>query len=72
MNFEWMDVGNASNLAEFGKDIKSECIIKNDCDNVNIINNASRQLVVANDLKDIVVVNTDDATYVSSKSLLII
>mgnify|MGYP003265365269 FL=1 len=67
VNFEWMDVGNASNLAEFGKDIKSECIIKNDCDNVNIINNASRQLVVANDLKDIVVVNTDDATYVSSK-----
>lgn len=40
---------------------------KNDCDNVNIINNASRQLVVANDIKDIVVVNTDDATYVSSK-----
>ena len=67
VNFEWMDVGNASNLAEFGKDIKSDCIIKNDCDNVNIINNASRQLVVANDLKDIVVVNTDDATYVSSK-----
>lgn len=28
VNFEWMDVGNASNLAEFGKDIKSECIIK--------------------------------------------
>ena len=67
VGFEWMDVGNASDLVEFGDNIKSECIIKNDCDNVNIINNASRQLVVANDVRDLVVVNTDDATYISSK-----
>ena len=65
--FEWLDVGNASDLAEFGNNIKSECVIKYDCDNVNIINNAPRRLVVANDLRDLVVVNTDDATYVSSK-----
>lgn len=62
-----MDVGNASDLAEFGNNIKSECVIKNDCDNVNIINNAPKRLVVANDLRDLVVVNTDDATYISSK-----
>ena len=67
VSFEWLDVGNASDLVEFGDNIKSECIIKNDCDNVNIINNASRQLVVANDVRDLVVVNTDDATYISSK-----
>ena len=66
-HFEWMDVGNASDLAEFGNNIKSECVIKNDCDNVNIINNAPKRLVVANDLRDLVVVNTDDATYISSK-----
>ena len=71
-HFEWMDVGNASDLAEFGNNIKSECVIKNDCDNVNIINNAPKRLVVANDLRDLVVVNTDDATYISSKKLLII
>ena len=65
--FDWMDVGNASNLDEFGNNIKSDCVIKYDCDNVNVINSASRQLVVANDVKDLVVVNTDDATYVSSK-----
>ena len=67
VSFEWLDVGDASDLVEFGDNIKSECIIKNDCDNVNIINNASRQLVVANDVRDLVVVNTDDATYISSK-----
>ena len=66
-HFEWMDVGNASDLAEFGNNIKSECVIKNDCDNVNVINNAPKRLVVANDLRDLVVVNTDDATYISSK-----
>ena len=32
-----------------------------------IINNAPKRLVVANDLRDLVVVNTDDATYISSK-----
>lgn len=65
--FNWMDVGNASNLEEFGNTVNSDFIIKNDCDNVNVINNAARQLVVANDVKDIVVVNTEDAVYVSSK-----
>ncbi len=37
--------------------------------NVNIINNAPKRLVVANDLRDLVVVNTDDATYISSKEI---
>jgi len=67
VGFDWTDVGNAANLEEFGNTINSDYIIKNDCDNVNIINSAARQLVVANDVKDIVVVNTEDAVYVSSK-----
>lgn len=65
--FEWIDVGNASNLVEFGNAVNTDFILKNDCDNVSIINSAQRQLVVANDVRDVVVVNTDDAVYVSSK-----
>ncbi len=42
-------------------------IIKNDCSNVSVINNAQRKLVVANDLRDMVVVNTEDAVYISSQ-----
>lgn len=48
-------------------DDKPDNIIKNDCSNISVINNAQRQLVVANDLRDIVVVNTEDAVYISSK-----
>lgn len=32
-----------------------------------VINSADRQLVVTNDIQDVVVVNTEDAVYVSSK-----
>ena len=48
-------------------DDKPDNIIKNDCSNISVINNAQRQLVVANDLRDMVVVNTEDAVYISSK-----
>ena len=46
---------------------KLDYIIKNDCSNVSVINNAQRKLVVANDLRDMVVVNTEDAVYISSQ-----
>ena len=50
-HFEWMDVGNASDLAEFGNNIKSECVIKNDCDNVNIINKLGNIPAMLNHVK---------------------
>ena len=56
----WKDIDNVS-------DDKPDNIIKNDCSNISVINNAQRQLVVANDLRDMVVVNTEDAVYISSK-----
>lgn len=37
------------------------------CENVSIINETKEKLVVANDLQDILIVNTKDAVYVSGK-----
>lgn len=65
--FEWKDIGNVCDIDNESQVGHIDYVIKNDCDNVSVINSAARQLVVANDVKDVVVVNTEDAVYVSSK-----
>ncbi len=67
--FKWQDVGNVTDLTVIDgvADIGNRYVIENKCSNVDIINKAQKNLVVANDLEDIVVVNTDDAVYVSKK-----
>ena len=57
----WKDIDNVCDIEMHHSDVK------NDCSNISVINNAQRQLVVANDLRDMVVVNTEDAVYISSK-----
>lgn len=69
VGFEWQDVGNVTDLAviEGVADIGNRYVIENNCKNVDVINTAQKTLVIANDLEDIVVVNTDDSVYVSRK-----
>ena len=43
-------------------------VIRNACENVSVMNEAAHQLVVANGLEDVIIVNTADAVYVSRKS----
>ena len=66
-SIKWKDVGNVCDLEESSEVMKSDFIIEKDCKDVSVINSASRQLVVTNDLQDVVVVNTEDAIYVSSR-----
>ena len=63
----WKDIDNVCDIEQQHAEGKLDYIIKNDCSNVSVINNAQRKLVVANDLRDMVVVNTEDAVYISSK-----
>ena len=63
----WKDIDNVCDIAQRHTEGKLDYIIKNDCSNVSVINNAQRKLVVANDLRDMVVVNTEDAVYISSQ-----
>ena len=69
IKFKWQDVGNVTDLAVMDgvADIGNRYVIENGCKNVDVINKAQKNLVVTNDLEDIVVVNTDDAVYVSKK-----
>ncbi len=69
IKFKWQDVGNVTDLAVIDgvADIGNRYVIENGCKNVDVINKAQKNLVVTNDLEDIVVVNTDDAVYVSKK-----
>ncbi len=43
-------------------------IVKQNCDNVTVINNAENKLVVANGIKNTIIVNTDDAIYIEGES----
>lgn len=65
-DFSWMDVGSLEDLGNNGlmaeDDLNRQA--QYDCENTTIINQGSRSIVVANQLKDVTIVNTDDAVYV--------
>ncbi len=67
-SFEWKDIGSLEDLkatelktAQDGQQIQYEC------ENVDIINHCPRRVVVANEVNDMVIVNTKDAVYVGKK-----
>lgn len=60
------------NLNDFDSYMKllvndNENVITHRCDNVSVINKTDGRLIVANRLKDTVIVNTPDSIYISSK-----
>lgn len=70
-NFYWNDVGSfeaifeSVNNGKMQKVVSNENIIINNCTNVNIFNDATDKLVIANDLSDTIIINTNDAVYVT-------
>lgn len=65
--FQWSEVASFDIFKEHGLYGYSKNILKENCEDVTIINQDSEKLVVANDLKDMYVVNTDDAIYITTK-----
>ncbi len=71
--FHWSDVGGLEaaseiiNRADEGNSYKGRNIIINNCENTSVINDSNNSLVVVNDVKDIIVTNTNNAVYVSKK-----
>ncbi len=64
-NFKWKDIGvfddlyaTDSGVQDFGEKLLYHC------ENVNVINQCTDSLVVADDLKNVTIVNTKDAVYV--------
>lgn len=66
-HFNYKDVDDVYDVSELGTTVYEKNIISNNCEDVLLINTASKHLVVANSINDIAVVNTDDATYISDR-----
>ena len=66
-HFNYKDVDDVNDVSELGTAVYEKNIISNNCEDVLLINTASKHLVVANSINDIAVVNTDDATYISDR-----
>lgn len=66
-HFNYKDVDDVYDVSGLGTAVYEKNIISNNCEDVLLINTASKHLVVANSINDIAVVNTDDATYISGR-----
>lgn len=66
-HFNYKDVDDVYDVSELGTAVYEKNIISNNCEDVLLINTASKHLVVANSINDIAVVNTDDATCISDR-----
>lgn len=66
-NFGWSRLLNLETVAGILGEGCDEQDIQYRCDGVSIINEAREKLVVANNLQDVLIVNTKDAVYVSGK-----
>ena len=67
-DFNWKRIMTLESLDQYYHGEDSGRVIRNACENVSVINEAAHQLVVANGLEDVIIVNTADAVYVSRKS----
>ena len=67
-DFNWKRIMTLESLDQYYHGEDSGRVIRNACGNVSVMNEAAHQLVVANGLKDVIIVNTADAVYVSRKS----
>lgn len=63
--FNYKDVDDVYDVAELGKLAYENNIISSNCENVLLLNTAEKHLLVANNINNIAVVNTQDATYIS-------
>lgn len=72
-DFYWNDMGGLeafigiSKPDTFDNRIRGANTIISGCHNVNVINDAENSLVVANDLDDVMITNTNNAVYVTRK-----
>jgi len=66
-DFDWKDIGSLEDVSNAQLGIANENVITHECENVQVINTCDKHLVVANSVKDLVIVNTKDALYVGKE-----
>lgn len=66
-DYAWRDIGSLRAYDKYLLDTDMENVIQNHCENTTVINRTNHKLVVANGISDAIIVNTDDALYVTNK-----
>ena len=63
-SFRWQDIGSLEDLSMTGiqRDDRNQIVYEST--NTTVLNQSDRQLVVANNLENITIINTEDAVYV--------
>ncbi len=67
-SFYWKDIGNLEVLTDYMKHEDGHNVIRENCRNVTVLNQSERQLVVANAVRDVTIVNTEDACYITGQT----
>ncbi len=67
-SFYWKDIGNLEILTDYMKNEEGHNVIRENCENVTVLNQSERQLVVANEIRDVTIVNTEDACYITRRT----
>ncbi len=65
---QWCDISNFDTYERLAQEKQNRNVISEACENTSIINTSTRQLVVTNHLKNVYVINTNDAIYITDKS----
>ena len=64
-DFKWQDIGSLKDLSAIDiRTVNRGYEVQNNCENVMIVNQCGRRLVVADGVEDLAIVNTQDAVYV--------
>lgn len=67
-SFHWWDIGNLEILSSYMKKGHEKFVVREECENTTVINQTQGQLVVANHVQDLTIVNTEDACYITGKN----
>ena len=65
---KWCDISNFDTYESLAQEKQDRNVISSACENTSVINTTSHQLVVTNHLKNVYVINTNDAIYITDKS----
>lgn len=64
--FDWKDMDGLTDVLPFTKRDEKNTIVRQ-CDGISVLNRTNRQLVVADNVSDIMIINTPDVVYVSGR-----
>ena len=67
LSCEWSDISNFDTYEILAQKMYGNNVLCSSCENTSVINTISNQLVVANHLKNLYVINTPDAIYITDK-----